>query len=54
MAIGDFNFNLMKQSIFGFELIKFCNENGYVLSKQNKLPGKTVPTTTMRMILCLV
>ena len=41
MAIGDFNANLLKHSIFGSELMKFCNENGYILSDQNKLPRQT-------------
>ena len=30
MALGDFNTNLLKQSIFCSELIKFCHENDYV------------------------
>ena len=39
MAVGDFNANLLKQSIFSSELIKFCHENAYVLDEQSKLPG---------------
>ena len=40
MAVGDFKANLMKQSIFCSELIKFCHENDYVLGDQGKLPGQ--------------
>ena len=40
MAVGDFKANLMKQSIFCSELIKFCYENDYVLGDQGKLPGQ--------------
>ena len=41
MAIGDFNANLLKHSIFGSEVMKFCNENDYILSDQSKLPTQT-------------
>ena len=41
MAIRDFNANLLKHSIFGYELMKFCNENVYILSDQSKLPRQT-------------
>ena len=33
MAVGDFNANLLKQSIFS-------HENAYVLDEQSKLPGQ--------------
>ena len=41
MAVGYFNANLLKQSIFCSGLIKFCHENDYVLGDQGKLPGQT-------------
>ena len=46
MTIGDCNANPLKQSICGSELIKFSNENDYLLSDQIKLPGQafTLPS----------
>ena len=38
MAIGDFNSDILRSSVFGRELTKFCEENDYIIGDRRCLP----------------
>ena len=40
-VVGDFNSNIMSSTVFGDLLLKFCEENNYILADKVKLPADT-------------
>ena len=42
MAVGDFNSDILRSSVFGKELTKFCEENDYIIGDRRYLPENSL------------